>query len=98
MRSVNRSAHLKALGSTAAQAAANVIKSAREKAGLDQRDLAARLEWKHSVISVIETNHRQVKIPEFIAIAKEIGADPVRLFTRVMRELRRLEQLSTATL
>jgi ribosome-binding protein aMBF1 (putative translation factor) len=98
MCSVNRSARLKALRSAAAQATADVIKSAREKAGLKQRDLAARLEWDHSVIAMVETNQRQVKMPEFIAIAEQIGVEPVKLFKALMNELRKLERLSTATI
>jgi transcriptional regulator with XRE-family HTH domain len=89
---------LKALRSAAAQATVNVIKSAREEYGLTQRDLAARMEWNRGVIGSLEVNQRQVNIPEFIAIAEEIGADPVELFTRVICELRKLERLSTATL
>jgi DNA-binding XRE family transcriptional regulator len=98
MCSVNRSAHLRALRSAAAQATANVIKSARERAGLKQRDLATRLEWAHSVIAMIEINQRQVKIPEFIAIAEQTGVEPVSLFKTLMRELRKLERLSAATI
>jgi DNA-binding transcriptional regulator YiaG len=98
MCSVNRSTHLKALRSAAAQATANVIKSARDKSELSQRALAVRLECSDSAISNIETGQRQVNVPEFIAIAEQFGEDPVKLFARVMRELRKLEQLSTATL
>lgn len=89
---------MKALRSAAAQATANVIKSARLRAGLKQRDLATRLEVKHSVVAVIEINQRQVKIPEFIAIAEQIGVEPVELFRALMTELRKLELLSTATI
>lgn len=89
---------MKALRSAAAQATANVIKSARLRAGLNQRDLATRLEVKHSVVAVIEINQRQVKMPEFIAIAEQIGVDPVRLFKTLMIELRKLERLSSATI
>jgi len=35
---------------------------------------------------MIETNQRQVNMPEFIAIAEAIGADPMDLFKRVLRE------------
>ena len=35
---------------------------------------------------MIESNQRQVNVPEFIAIAETLGADPVELFKRVMRE------------
>jgi ribosome-binding protein aMBF1 (putative translation factor) len=77
---------LKALRSPAAQAVATVIATAREQAGLTQRDLASRLKRPHSVVGMIESNQRQVNMPEFIAIAEAIGADPADLFRRVLRE------------
>jgi DNA-binding XRE family transcriptional regulator len=86
VRSVNRSTPLKALRSPAAQAVATTIATAREKAGMTQRELASRLERPHSVIGMIESNQRQVNVPEFIAIAEAIGTDPGILFKRVLRE------------
>ena len=77
---------MKALRSPAAQAVATVIAAAREHAGLTQRDLASRLKRPHSVVGMIESNQRQVNMPEFIAIAEAIGADPTDLFRRVLRE------------
>jgi hypothetical protein len=50
--------------------------------------LATRLERPHSVVGMIESNQRQVNVPEFIAIAEAIGADPAELFKRVLRESR----------
>jgi ribosome-binding protein aMBF1 (putative translation factor) len=77
---------LKALRSPAAQAVAKVIAAAREQAGFTQRDLASRLKRPHSVVGMIESNQRQVNMPEFIAIAEAIGTDPMDLFRRVLRE------------
>jgi ribosome-binding protein aMBF1 (putative translation factor) len=77
---------LKALRSPAAQAVAKIIATAREQAGFTQRDLASRLKRPHSVVGMIESNQRQVNMPEFIAIAEAIGADPIDLFRRVLRE------------
>lgn len=77
---------MKALRSSAARAVATVIATAREQAGLTQRELAARLKRPRSVVGMIETNQRQVNMPEFIAIAEAIGADPMDLFKRVLRE------------
>lgn len=79
---------MKALRSPAAKAVATVIGAARRQAGLTQRDLATRLERPHSVIGMIESNQRQVNVPEFIAIAEAMGADPADLFKRVVRESR----------
>lgn len=77
---------MKALRSPTAHAVATVIATVREQVGLTQRELAARLERPHSVIGMIESNQRQVNIPEFIAIAESLGVDPADLFRRVLRE------------
>ena len=52
---------------------------------MTQRQLATVLERPHSVIGMIESHQRQVNVPEFIAIAKAVGADPAELFSRVIR-------------
>lgn len=75
---------MKALRSSTARAVATVITQAREEAGLTQRELAKRLKWPHSVIGMIETDQRQVKMPEFVAIAVAVGTDPVDLMKRVI--------------
>ena len=77
---------MKALRSTTAQAVATILATAREQAGMTQRDLACRVKRPHSVIGMIESNKRQVNMPEFIAIAEAIGADPAELFRHVLRE------------
>jgi hypothetical protein len=35
---------------------------------------------------MIESHQRQVNVPEFIAIAEALGADPADLFRQVLRE------------
>lgn len=77
---------MKALRSSAAKAVAKTLAHARGKAGLTQRALSVRLRRPHSVIGMIESNQRQVNVPEFIAIAQAIGADPLELFKNVLRE------------
>jgi ribosome-binding protein aMBF1 (putative translation factor) len=77
---------LKALRSPVAGAVATVIAAAREQAGLTQRELASRLKRPHSVVGMIEANQRQVNMPEFVAIAEALGADPTDLFKRVLRQ------------
>jgi DNA-binding XRE family transcriptional regulator len=62
-----------------------VLAEAREKAGLTQRQLANLIDRPHSVIGMIETEQRQVTVPEFISLAKTIGADPLDLFRAVLR-------------
>ncbi len=47
--------------------------------------LAARVRRPHSVIGMIESEQRQVTVPEFITLAEEIGVDPLELFRAVLR-------------
>jgi ribosome-binding protein aMBF1 (putative translation factor) len=77
---------MKALRSSTAQAVATVLARARDRKGLSQRDLAALLKRPHSVVGMIESNQRQVNVPEFIAIAEAMDADPTDLFRQVLRE------------
>jgi ribosome-binding protein aMBF1 (putative translation factor) len=86
-RSVNRSAqNLKALRSATAKAVATVLAKAREQRNLSQRDLALLLKRPHSVVGMIESNQRQVNVPEFFAIAEALKVDPMELFRQVVRE------------
>ena len=80
---------MKALRSPAARALSTVIARVRKRRGLSQRDLAALLKRPHSVVGMIESNQRQVNVPEFIAIAEALGAEPADLFRQLMRELGR---------
>jgi len=77
---------VKALRSPAARAVANILKKARERRDLSQRELAALLKRPHSVVGMIESHQRQVNVPEFIAIAEALDADPIELFRQVVRE------------
>ena len=77
---------MKALRSSSAQAVSVVLARARERKNLSQRELAALLKRPHSVIGMIESNQRQVNVPEFIAIAETLGFEPLDLFRQVLRE------------
>jgi transcriptional regulator with XRE-family HTH domain len=77
---------VKALRSSAAKAVATVLARARKDKKLSQRDLAALLKRPHSVVGMIESEQRQVNIPEFFAIAEALGVDPLELFRQVLRE------------
>ena len=77
---------MKGLRSPAARAVAAVLAEAREKAGLTQRQLAAEIRRPHSVIGMIETEQRQVTVPEFIALARAVGSDPLDLFGAVLKK------------
>ena len=80
---------MKALRSPAARALSIVIARVRKRRGLSQRDLAALLKRPHSVVGMIESNQRQVNVPEFLAIAEALDTDPADLFRQLLRELGR---------
>ena len=61
-----------------------VLVEAREKAGLTQRDLAARIKRPHSFVGRMEAGERRVDVVEFIEIARVLGADPKELFGRLV--------------
>lgn len=77
---------MKALRSPAARAVARTLARARDKQELSQRDLAKLLKRPHSVVGMIESEQRQVNVPEFIAIAEALKVDPLDLFRQVLKE------------
>jgi transcriptional regulator with XRE-family HTH domain len=61
-----------------------ILVSAREGAGLTQRDLAARLRRPRSFVGRMEAGERRVDVIEFIEIAKALGCDARELFARLV--------------
>jgi len=61
-----------------------ILVEARERAGLTQRDLAARLKRPHSFIGRIEAGERRIDVIEFIEIARVMDIDPRELFAQVL--------------
>jgi transcriptional regulator with XRE-family HTH domain len=61
--------------------------AARKKAGLTQQAVAKRLKRPQSFIAKYEGGERRLDVVEFLAIARAIGADPVRLLRALMRRL-----------
>lgn len=59
--------------------------AARKKAGLTQENLASRLKRPQSFVAKYEGGERRLDVIEFLAIAKAIGADPLRLMKRLIR-------------
>lgn len=64
-----------------------VLTEARRKSGLTQAELARRVGKDQTFISIIERGQRRVDVLEFIALAQAMGADPVRLFAEIFRQL-----------
>jgi transcriptional regulator with XRE-family HTH domain len=63
----------------------SAIKSAREAAGLSQRQLAGKLGEPPNWIQRVESLERRLDVAEFIAIAKAVNVDPVELFRTALR-------------
>jgi transcriptional regulator with XRE-family HTH domain len=60
-----------------------VFEAARQKAGMTQQELAARLRKPQSFVSNLERGQRRIDVVEFVMLASSLGADPKRLFAQV---------------
>jgi transcriptional regulator with XRE-family HTH domain len=57
---------------------------ARKAAGLTQHVLALRLKKLQSFIAKYEGGERRLDVVEFVAIARALGADPLKLMTMLL--------------
>lgn len=64
-----------------------VLQRARERAGIKQSELAARLAVPASYLSKIENGTRRLDVIEFIRIAEAIGVDAGALIAEVQSAL-----------
>ncbi len=58
----------------------NLLVAARHSSGVRQQKLAAKLGKPQSFIAKYEGGERRIDVIEFIAIARALDADPVKLF------------------
>jgi transcriptional regulator with XRE-family HTH domain len=56
----------------------------RKAAGLTQEALARRLKKPQSFVAKYEGGERRLDVVEFIAIARALGADPLKLMTALV--------------
>ncbi len=77
---------LKSLRTATTRAVASVLADVRQGAGLTQRDLALRIRRPHSVIGMIESEQRQVTVPELITLAEAMNIDPLEVLKRILRQ------------
>ena len=52
------------------------LASLRQKQGVSQRELSRRLGLHVMTVSKIESGFRNLTVPEFLDIARDLGADP----------------------
>jgi len=64
------------------------LRSSREKAGLTQRQLAARLEVPHSWIFKVESGERRIDLVEFCWFIAACDIDPIPLSAKLLRDIR----------
>jgi transcriptional regulator with XRE-family HTH domain len=62
----------------------------RKKAKLTQAQLAKKLGWEQSTISMLESGQRRIEVVEFMAMADALEFDP----TEVIRQLRKTKATS----
>ena len=63
------------------------ILSLRAKAGLTQRELAAKLERERSLVGRLELGERRLDVVEFFWLCRACNADPVKEAANLMRQL-----------
>jgi transcriptional regulator with XRE-family HTH domain len=63
-----------------------VLVAARHEAGIRQQALATKLRRPQSFIAKYEGGERRIDVIEFIAIARALGADPLKLFKEFLAE------------
>lgn len=62
-----------------------LLAAAREKAGLTQAELAAKLSRPQSYVSKYERGERRLDIIEFLDVARAIGVPPARILRQIER-------------
>ena len=65
-----------------------LLRELRESAKLTQRDLGAKLRRPQSWVYNCESANRRVDVTELVAWCRGCGADPQRVFARVLERLR----------
>ncbi|QOZ75369.1 XRE family transcriptional regulator [Bradyrhizobium sp. CCBAU 53351] len=63
-----------------------LLVATRQKAGIRQQELAQKLRKPQSFVAKYEGGERRLDVIEFIAIAEALGADPLKLLRRFVRE------------
>jgi transcriptional regulator with XRE-family HTH domain len=65
------------------------LAAARRKANLTQVELAERLGKPQSVVSGYESGKRRIDLVEFVLISRTLGANPLEVFSEIVRLLAR---------
>lgn len=68
-----------------------LIVEMRRKAGLSQRQLAARLKRERNLVGRLESGERRLEVIEFFWICKACDANPEKMARKLMRNLEEIE-------
>ena len=60
------------------------LTAARQRAGLSQQELAARLRRPQSFVSKYENGERRIDVAEFILLMRVLGEDPGAAFAEIL--------------
>ena len=63
------------------------LAAARRRVNITQQQLAAKLRKPQSFVSEYERGQRRVDVLELLAIARELGADPIDLLAAIVESL-----------
>jgi transcriptional regulator with XRE-family HTH domain len=61
----------------------NVLREARQKAGLTQVEAAKKLGCRQTFISKIECGERRIDVVEFVVMMRVYGTDPSRVLKKL---------------
>ncbi len=64
-----------------------VVLEARERAGLTQRELAAKLDWPYRTVQRIESGERRLAVEELFVFVEALGMTPERFIRAIQRQL-----------
>lgn len=60
------------------------IQTARKDRGLSQEEAASRMAWTVDVMGNIEKGRREISLPEFIVLARQMGSDPITMLKKML--------------
>jgi transcriptional regulator with XRE-family HTH domain len=87
----------KTIHSRQSECVSKKIVALRTKAGLTQRQLAAKLEREHSLIGRLELGERRLDMVEFFWLCRACNANPIKEAASLMRELDTLQAEGSLT-
>jgi transcriptional regulator with XRE-family HTH domain len=73
---------------TAHQKLVEILTKARRRAKLQQLALAKLLDTSQTWVARIENGERRIDVIEFVRIARVLGLDPVRVLTKIAKDVK----------